>query len=187
MILSLAGEYPEAVFSTGGNYLHKKIADVTTTHMEFPSGLRAHIFVSWLHPFKVQQLVVVGTRKMAVFDDTQPWPDKLLLYPHEIRWQNYIPIPAKGEPERVDIPQAEPLRMECEHFLHCMSNGCRPNTDGTEGLQVLKILNASQQSLDGNGCRVLLQAGTPSAHYPPPAPESSSPSPVLTSLPFVAH
>jgi len=51
MILSLAGEEPESVFATGGNYLHKKIADVTTTHLEFPSGLRAHIFVSWLHPF----------------------------------------------------------------------------------------------------------------------------------------
>jgi len=187
MILSLAGEYPEAVLSTGGNYLHKKIADVTTTHMEFPSGLRAHIFVSWLHPFKVQQLVVVGTRKMAVFDDIQPWPDKLLLYPHEIRWQDYIPIPAKGEPERVDISQAEPLRTECEHFLHCMNNGCRPNTDGTEGLQVLKILNASQQSLDGNGCRVLLQTSTPSAHYSPLTPAPSFPSPASTSPPFFVH
>ncbi len=86
MILSLACEEPESVYATGGNYLHKQIADVTTTHLEFPSGLRAHIFVSWLHPFKEQKLVVVGDRKMAVFDDTQPWPDKLLLYPHQIKW-----------------------------------------------------------------------------------------------------
>lgn len=84
MILTLAGEAPESVMATGGSYLHSKIADVTTTHLEFPSGLRAHIFVSWLHPFKVQQLVVVGDRKMAVFDDTRPWQDKLLLYAHEI-------------------------------------------------------------------------------------------------------
>ena len=83
MILSFAGEEPESVLTTGGNYLHKRIADVTTTHLDFPSGLRAHIFVvSWLHPFKVQQLVVVGERKMAVFNDTLPWPDKLLVYPH---------------------------------------------------------------------------------------------------------
>lgn len=88
MILSLAGEEPESVMATGGNYLHQRIADVTTTHLEFPSGLRAHIFVSWLHPFKVQQLIVVGDRKMAVFDDTRPWPEKLLLYGHEIRWQH---------------------------------------------------------------------------------------------------
>jgi len=161
MILALAGEEPEAVMATGGNYLHKRIADVTTTHMEFPSGLRAHIFVSWLHPFKVQQLVVVGERKMAVFDDTQPWLDKLLLYPHKITWQNNIPVPAKAEAERPEIPQAEPLRTECEHFLHCMSNGCKPSTDGAEGLRVLRILNGAQHSLDQAGERIDLAQRCP--------------------------
>jgi UDP-2-acetamido-3-amino-2,3-dideoxy-glucuronate N-acetyltransferase len=156
MILSLAGESPESVFTIGGNYLHKKIADVTTTHMEFPSGLKAHIFVSWLHPFKEQKLVVVGDRKMAVFDDTKPWEDKLLLYPHEIKWENNIPVPAKAEPERLKISESEPLRLECECFLDCISNGNQPITDGQEGLRVLKILKASQQSLDNNGCGVEL-------------------------------
>jgi len=154
MILALAGEEPEAVSATGANYLHKKIADVTTTHMEFPSGLHAHIFVSWLHPFKEQKLVVVGDKKMAVFDDTQPWPDKLLLYPHQITWQNNLPVPVKAQAERLKITEAEPLRMECEHFLHCMSNGCRPSTDGAEGLRVLQVLNAAQRSLDHNGERI---------------------------------
>ena len=148
MILSMAGEEPELVFATGGNYLHKKIADVTTTHMEFPSGLRAHIFVSWLHPIKEQKLVVVGDKKMAVFDDTQNWEEKLLLYPHEIHWENNIPVHTKAEPEHFDIPQDEPLRCECEHFLHCISNKCEPLTNGKEGLRVLKILNTAQQSLD---------------------------------------
>jgi UDP-2-acetamido-3-amino-2,3-dideoxy-glucuronate N-acetyltransferase len=156
MILSLAGEEPESVLATGGNYLHRKIADVTTTHLEFPSGLRAHIFVSWLHPFKVQQLVVVGDRKMAVFDDTRGWPDKLLLFPHEIRWQNNIPVPAKADPERVDIPEAEPLRLECEHFLQCIATGKKAITDGREGLRVLRILNASQRSLDENGRKICI-------------------------------
>ena len=156
MILSLAGEEPDTVIATGGNYLHKKIADVTTTHIEFPSGLRSHIFVSWLHPFKVQQLVVVGDRKMAVFDDTQHWTDKLLLYPHKINWHNNLPIPSKAEAERVDVPQAEPLRMECEHFLKCMANESRPHTDGIEGLRVLRILKASQRSLDAGGDRINL-------------------------------
>jgi len=156
MILSLAGEEPEFVIATGGNYLHKKIADVTTTHMEFPSGLKAHIFVSWLHPFKDQKLVVVGDRKMAVFDDTKPWEDKLLLYPHEIIWENNVPVPAKADPERLEISESEPLRLECEHFLDCISNGKQPITDGQEGLRVLKILKASQRSLDNNGCSVEL-------------------------------
>ena len=151
MILSLAGEVPETVLTTGGNYLHQKIADVTTTHFEFPSGLRAHIFVSWLHPFKEQKLVVVGDRKMAVFDDTQAWKDKLLFYPHEINWIDNIPVPAKAEPERITIPEKEPLRQECQHFLNVIHNGETPLTDGHEGLRVLKILNASQASLNNNG------------------------------------
>ena len=148
MILSLAGEEPVSVFAHGGNYLHKRIADVTTTHLEFPSGLQAHIFVSWLHPFKEQKLVVVGDKKMAVFDDTQPWKDKLLLYPHQINWKNNSPIPINGDPERVDIPQDEPLKLECMHFIECINTGKTPMTDGAEGLRVLKILNAAQRSLD---------------------------------------
>jgi acetyltransferase-like isoleucine patch superfamily enzyme len=159
MILALAGEEPVDLITTGGNYLHQKIADVTTTHMYFPSGLQAHIFVSWLHPFKEQKLVVVGERRMAVFDDTKPWEDKLLLYPHQINWKNNLPVPTKAEPERVDIAQEEPLRQECRHFLDCIINGTRPITDGHEGLRVLKILNASQASLNDNGRKIKLGSG----------------------------
>lgn len=182
MILALACEEPVNVTATGGNYLHKQIADVTSTHMEFPSGLRAHIFVSWLHPFKEQKLVVVGDQKMAVFDDTLAWEDKLLIYPHKIRWQNNVPVPEKGEPERLDIPQAEPLRLECEHFLRSLSNGYRPQTDGTEGLRVLKVLNAAQRSLNeasgqrpwvmGTGSQTTTGAipPLPITHHQSPAP-----------------
>jgi UDP-2-acetamido-3-amino-2,3-dideoxy-glucuronate N-acetyltransferase len=154
MILSLAGEEPEKVSATGGNYLHRKIADVTTTHMEFPSGMQAHIFVSWLHPYKEQKLVVVGEEKMAVFDDTQSWEDKLLLYPHKINWQNNIPVPDKANAERPQIQSDEPLKLECLEFLNCISDGCKPLTDGREGLRVLKVLNASQASLDNDGTAV---------------------------------
>ncbi len=147
MILSLAGEEPKRVQATGGCYLHRDILDVTTTHMEFPSGLQAHIF-SWLHPFKEQRLVVVGEKKMAVFDDTKAWQDKLLLYPHRIRWENSVPFLDKEEPERVDIPWDEPLKLECKHFLSCISNGCTPMTDGRDGLRVLRVLHAAQSCLD---------------------------------------
>jgi len=160
MILSLAGEEPDSVATHGGYYLHQKIADVTTTHLEFPSGLRAHIFVSWLHPNKEQKLVVVGDRKMAVFDDTQPWEDKLLLYPHKIKWQHNVPLPSKAEAERSDIPEDEPLRRECQHFLDCITNGQAPLTDGNEGLGVLRILNSSQKSLDEQGSKVFLHDAT---------------------------
>jgi UDP-2-acetamido-3-amino-2,3-dideoxy-glucuronate N-acetyltransferase len=156
LILSLAGEIPESVLTTGGNYLHQKIPDVTVTHLEFPSGLRAHVFVSWLHPFKEQKVVVVGTRKMAVFNDTNPWEEKLLIYPHEINWKNNMPVPTKSEGKKVNIPQDEPLRLECQHFLECINNGRQPITDGHEGLNVLRVLNAGQRSLDLSGERISL-------------------------------
>jgi UDP-2-acetamido-3-amino-2,3-dideoxy-glucuronate N-acetyltransferase len=165
MILSLAGGEPEAVQTIGGYYLHHAIADVTTTHMEFASGLKAHIFVSWLHPFKEQKLVVVGERKMAVFDDTLPWADKLLVYPHTIRWENQCPVPVKAEPERVDVPQGEPLRLECQHFLDCMASGHAPRTDGHEGLRVLRVLNASQKSLESGATLVPLAAAATGPEY----------------------
>jgi len=157
MILALAGEEPESIQATGGNYLHKKIADVTTTHLEFSSGLKAHIFVSWLHPFKDQKLVVVGDQKMAVFDDTLPWEEKLLIYPHHVKWENNVPVPTRGIPERVSIPYAEPLKIECEHFLDCIKNKKQPLTNGEEGLRVLKVLNASEHSLNENGLRINLR------------------------------
>lgn len=182
MILSLAGEEPENVIALGGNYLHHRIADVTTTHLEFSSGLRAHIFVSWLHPFKEQKLVIIGTQKMAVFDDTQPWKDKLLLYPHEIKWQNNIPVSAKAKPEKVeDIPEEEPLRLECEHFLNCIRHGQKPITDGKEGLRVLRILNASQRSLNDNGCKMNMRECANGEAASPKAPEN------LREVPYFAH
>jgi UDP-2-acetamido-3-amino-2,3-dideoxy-glucuronate N-acetyltransferase len=157
MILSLAGEMPDRVHCTGGNYLHQKIADVTTTHLEFPSGLKAHIFVSWLHPFKDQKLVVVGGLKMAVFDDTQSWEDKLLVYPHKINWQNNVPYPTKAEPDKILVREAEPLQKECSHFLDCIRDNRKPITCGEEGLSVLKVLSASQISLNDHGHKVKLE------------------------------
>lgn len=154
MILSLADEMPKSVIATGGNYLHKEIADTTTTHLEFPSGMQAHVFVSWLHPFKEQKLVVVGNKKMAVFDDTKAWKDKLLLYPHQINWKGSVPVPDKAEAERIDIPQSEPLKSECEHFITCMTEKTRPLTDGAEGLRVLSVLKDAQRSMDSFGTKV---------------------------------
>jgi len=157
MILALAGEVPESIMATGGNYLHKKIADVTTTHLEFSSGLKAHIFVSWLHPFKDQKLVVVGDRKMAVFDDTLPWEEKLLIYPHQVKWENNLPVPTRGTAEKISIPYAEPLKMECEHFLRCIENNLQPLTNGEEGLRVLRVLNTAESSMNNNGLKISLK------------------------------
>jgi UDP-2-acetamido-3-amino-2,3-dideoxy-glucuronate N-acetyltransferase len=152
IILMLLGEMPESVAAKGGSYLQRKIPDTTLTTMDFPSGVKAHIFVSWLHPFKEQKLVVVGDKKMAVFDDVSK--EKLLLYPHRIDWLDRIPVASKAEAEMVPVQMEEPLKVECQHFLECIENKQKPRTDGQEGLRVLKILQASQASLDDNGCSV---------------------------------
>ena len=163
MVLSLAKEMPDHVVATGGYYLQQEIADVTTTHLSFPSGLKAHIFVSWLHPFKEQKLVVIGDKKMAVFDDTLPWGEKLTLYPYRVDWQDNHPVSSKSQAEPVPLVEAEPLRAECQHFLDCVATGERPRTDGKEGLAVLRVLNASQRSLDQGYGQVRATAAVPEA------------------------
>ena len=147
VILGLLGEMPEAVQAQGGNYLHQRIADVTVSLLSFPSGVKAHIFVSWLHPYKEQKLIVVGDRKMAVFDDVEK-KDKLLLYPHSIEWKHQIPLANKASAEPVPVDLDEPLRAECLHFLDCVRTRNRPRTDGEEGLRVLTVLQQCQEALE---------------------------------------
>ena len=152
VILFLLNEFPETIYATGGSYLQKQIPDVTLTTMNFKSGVKAHIFVSWLHPFKEQKLVVVGDEKMVVFDDVST--EKLLLYPHKIKWVERIPVACKAEAEAVPIKKEEPLKVECKHFLECIENNQIPETDGNEGLKVLQILQTSQESLSNDGLKI---------------------------------
>lgn len=171
MILSLVGQEPSEVTATGGYYLHKAIADVTTTHLAFPNGEQAHVFVCWLHPFKEQKLVVVGELAMAVFDDGEPWEHKLLLYPHKIEWRQLgaggaIPVPQRAEADPVAVEAGEPLRLECRHFLDCIESGCRPLTDGREGVRVLRVLSRATEALGS-------AAGAPKAS---PRPKAKTPS-----------
>ena len=149
MILSLVGDEPVEVAAQGGYYLHKTIADVTTTHLAFPGGEQAHVFVSWLHPFKEQKLVVIGDRAMAVFDDGQAWDRKLLLYPHKIEWRASLPVPQSAEALPVPLDEGEPLKLECRHFLDCIADGRTPRTDGREGVRVLRVLARATAALKG--------------------------------------
>lgn len=147
MILALVGDEPTDVRAEGGSYLHDVIADVTTTHLTFPGGVQAHVFVSWLHPFKEQKLVVVGDKAMAVFNDGEPWERKLLLYPHRIDWRDGVPTPEKAEAKPVTLDEGEPLAMECRHFLECIATGETPRTDGAEGMRVLSILERAETDM----------------------------------------
>jgi len=159
VILLLLNELPKEVSAHGGCYLNKDLADVTVTTMSFASGVRAHIFVSWLHPFKEQKLVVIGDKKMAVFDDVAP-QNKLLLYEHGIEWIDRVPVPHKQEATPVEFTMAEPLRLECQHFLECLESRSKPRTDGSSGLKVLRVLDACQRSLQGQSENISLSAET---------------------------
>lgn len=155
IILMLLSEFPVAVQAVGVEYLQAEIADVTMTTFEFKSGVRGHIFVSWLHPFKEQKLVVVGDRKMAVFDDVSK--EKLFLYPHKIEWKERLPVANKAKPEAVSIEMQEPLKAECRHFVDSIKENKQPRTDGQEGLRVLQVLEACQESLNNQGQKVFLK------------------------------
>lgn len=153
VILSLSGpDRPEQVRCVGGAYLTPGVADTTLTTLRFPAGMRAQIYVSWLNPFKEQKLSVVGAKGMAVFDDTRPWGEKLALYRNHLKHDaTGIPIPNKLAPQYVALPESEPLRAECAHFLSCCQTRSQPLTDGAEGLRVLRVLQAAQLSLEEDG------------------------------------
>ncbi len=143
MILALVGEEPDTVTSTFSPILHDKIADTVQVQFKFPSGVRGHIFASWLHPFKEQKLVVIGERGMAVFDDRAGWSEKLTLYRHSINWGGPVPSPNAADAEPVPLPEAEPLKLECQHFIDCVTEDKQPRTDGAEALRVLNVLLAA--------------------------------------------
>src|SRR5713226_2776587 len=149
VMLALLNEMPTRVTCQGGAYLNHDITDVTLSHFEFPSGVQAHIFVSWLHPIKEQRLVVVGSEKMAVFDDTAE--NKLVLYPHKVEWKNRIPTAVKANAEAVALDDREPLRAECQHFLDCVETRTSPVSNGAEGLRVLRVLDACQRAMHNDG------------------------------------
>ncbi|MDA9961788.1 Gfo/Idh/MocA family oxidoreductase [Opitutales bacterium] len=156
VILRLIGQSPIEVSATGGSYLTKGLADVTVSNMRFSDDTRAHIFVSWLHPFKEQRLVVVGDKKMAIFNDVATFGEKLLLYPQTVEFEGEIPVLKKEDFEPVEYSDAEPLREECRHFLDCVTNRNKPLTDAQSGIDVLKVLHACQSSIDQHGMPVTL-------------------------------
>ncbi len=151
VILALAGSLPEAVSSHGEAILQRSIFDVTLTSLQFSSDIHAHTFVSWLHPFKEQRLVVVGSEQMAVFEDSAS-SDKLTVYPHRVEWHSgRVPVAVKGERRVVPVPAEEPLENECCHFLESCATRIPPRTDGYEGLAVLQVLAAAEESLRSGG------------------------------------
>lgn len=148
VILRIMDGLPFQVIACGGSYVQPNIADVTVTNLLFDNGVRAHIYVSWLHPFKEQRLVVIGSEKMASFDDVTK---RLVLYDQRVEIQEGQPVPIKGDGDEVPFAADEPLRLECQAFLEAITTRRPPVTDGHSGLRVLKVLQAAQRSLVMNG------------------------------------
>jgi predicted dehydrogenase len=152
VIVRLMQASPTEVVATGGTYLTPGIADTTVTQLAFENGSRAHVFVSWLHPFKEQKLVVIGDKKMMTFCDMTK---ELILHDQHVDWHEGMPVPVRGDGEMVEFSDEMPLDIECQHFADCVANQTQPRTDGKNGVRVLSILHDAQESLDNGGTPVI--------------------------------
>jgi UDP-2-acetamido-3-amino-2,3-dideoxy-glucuronate N-acetyltransferase len=150
VIRALVGQEPIQVTATGGAYLQPNIADVTVSNLLFDYGTRAHIFVSWLHPYKEQRLVVIGSKQMVVFEDSRS-DNKLVAFDKRIELKNGAMEAGKPQGTPLQFSPQEPLSLECSHFLECVRERKEPRTPGEEGVAVLQILQACQRSLQMNG------------------------------------
>jgi predicted dehydrogenase len=148
--LHLIGEEPVECFAQGASYVRRPVQDVVFCFLRFPSGVVAHLHLSWLDPHKERRMTVVGSRRMATFDDMLI-EGKLTLYDKGFdqdtrSWGEYIA--RSGDAFSPQLPNHEPLRLECEHFIECIRSGAAPRSDGHSGLRVVRVLEALQRSLE---------------------------------------
>ena len=151
----LLGGEPEDVSARGQAYVQPGIVDVVFLNMRYAEGRMAQIQISWLDPHKIRKFTIVGSKKMAVFDDMES-SEKVRIYDRGVEGGGIVSYNESltlrfGDILIPNIEMAEPLRLECEHFLECVRARSRPVTDGTKGLEVVRVLAAAQQSLDRNG------------------------------------
>ena len=148
MILALVNEDPEHVTAQGAAFVSPGVADWATMQFVFPSGVRGHVQASWASPYKEQRLVAIGSEAMLVFDDAESeWTRKLALYRHGIDRSGGGLAAVKADAEFVEVPQGEPLKAECLHFIDAIAAGTNPRSDGAEGLRVLRVLERGEAAL----------------------------------------
>jgi predicted dehydrogenase len=152
VLLHLASEEPDELHAFGESYMRPPIEDVVFCYLRFPSGLMAHLHLSWLDPHKERRFTIVGSDKMATFDDME-LEQKLVIYDKGFD-QDYSSygeyIARSGDVWSPSIPNEEPLRIECRHFAECVRDGKTPVSDGRSGLRVVRVLEGLQQSLEGS-------------------------------------
>ena len=163
ILLYILGMKPSQVSARGAAYVQPRIEDVAYVTLSFPTGIMADIRVSWLDPCKIRRITVVGSRKMVVYDDVES-TEKIKIYdkgvdapPYSDTLEEFRLSYRTGDITTPAISNAEPLQLECEHFLDCIRHGRVPRSDGKVGLQVVKVLEEAQSSLEnGGGVRFLL-------------------------------
>ena len=151
VVLHLIDEDPVECTAHGRSYVRPGVEDVVFCYLRFPSGVVAHLHLSWLDPHKERRLTVVGARRMATFDDMR-LEGKLTVYDKGFdedtsSWGEYVA--RSGESFSPRIGNVQPLRLECEHFVDCIRTGAVPRSDGESGLRVVRVLEGLQRSLDG--------------------------------------
>lgn len=160
--MHLLGKKPDQVQTTGKSYIRSHIQDVVFVNLNFNSNVIAHIHASWLDPHKMRKFTIVGSKKMAVFDDMES-SEKIRIYDKGFDWQQNVGTYEtfltlrEGDIHIPKIDMVEPLKIECQHFIDCISRNQQPLTDGNNGLEVLKVLDAAQKSLKNNGKAVKIQ------------------------------
>ena len=146
MILSMIGNLPRIVSTSGGKFLQPNVADTTLSYFEFPDNVHAHVFVSWLHPYKEHKLVVCGEKGMIVLNDNADGLEKLQLFPHRLINCDGLPSFEKADGKPIEYAPDEPLRKEMEAFVLAITSGLKPPSDGAEGARVLHVLEACHRS-----------------------------------------
>lgn len=167
ILLHLLGEFPISVSCQGSSSLNRGIEDVTMMELKFRNNRCAFVHNSWLDPKKVRQMTVVGSRRMIVYDDTEPL-EKLRIYdtrvevpPHYDSFAEFTYSYHYGDVYVPYIKQDEPLKLECQHFVDCIRRGELPLSDGRLGLDVVRILEAASQSLKTKGGSIPLSSTSP--------------------------
>lgn len=160
IILYLFGEKPVMVSAHGESYLQKGIEDVVFLSLRFSDGKMANIHMSWLDPHKIRRITIVGSKKMVVFDDMET-SEKLKIYDKGVKTVSYDTYGEYlslrfGDITIPSIKMTEPLRVEAEHFINCIKTRERPKTDGQDGLEIVRLLLAAQESMEKKGVPVNL-------------------------------
>ena len=142
MILSLAEEKPSIIRCNSKSIIKENHADIANIYIEFPSGLKSNISVSWINPNKEVKLIITGTKSILIFDDTKIWDEKLTQYSYILENSKEFSNLKKMNEKFIKIPEEEPLKNECQHFINMLKGDQDPFTNGAAGIKVVEVLSA---------------------------------------------